>query len=107
MYRKQNTRKMNDYSTCFILEDGIGVGFGAVFQLSLISNSLQGTLSPEIGMLSDSLGKYIAEKIYQDAPAHSLWASIRINLVILMVCLDCLCRFSIVFAVCTHWFDSL
>jgi hypothetical protein len=46
---------------------------GAVSFLDLRFNSLQGTIPPEIGMLSDSLGKFLVEenaiKLY-DIPSH-------------------------------------
>jgi hypothetical protein len=78
-----------------------------VSRLELVFNNLYGTLPPEIGLLSN-LGKFIVEEICKAAVAHSLLASVRIHLVILMVCLDCLSRFSRSFGqFTTHWYDSI
>jgi hypothetical protein len=77
-----------------------------VSELDLSENNLQGTLPPEIGLLS-KLGEFIVEESCQDALAHSLWASIRIHLVILIDCLDCLCSYSICLEQCTRWYDSI
>jgi hypothetical protein len=65
-------------------------GTGAVSQLHLSSNNLQRTLPPEIGLMK-SLCKCFLMIDCHNALAQSLWASIRIHLVILMACLDCLC----------------
>jgi hypothetical protein len=66
---------------------------GAVSQLDLVFNNLQGTLPPEIGLLT-SLGECVLVIDCHDALTQSLWASIRIHVVILMVCFDCLCSLS-------------
>jgi hypothetical protein len=75
-------------------------------QLFLSSNNLQGTVPPEIGLLS-KLGEFIVKESCQDALAHSLWASTHIHLLILMICLDCLCSFSKSYGKCAHWYDSI
>jgi hypothetical protein len=69
---------------------------GAASQLHLSYNNLRGTLPPEIGLLT-SLGECILVIDCHNALTRSLWASIRIHLVILMVCLDSLCSCSISF----------
>jgi hypothetical protein len=77
-----------------------------VSRLDLMSNNLQGTLPPEIGLLS-KLGEFIMEQICRDALEHSLSASIRVRLFILMVCLDCLCSISTSSEQYTHWYDAI
>jgi hypothetical protein len=66
---------------------------GAASQLKLNNNnpnSPNGTIPPEIGLLT-WLGECVLVIDRHSALAKSLWASIRIHLVILMLCLDCLC----------------
>jgi hypothetical protein len=69
---------------------------GAVSQLDLSSNNLEGTVPPEIGLLM-LLGECVLVIDCHNALAQSLWASIPIHLVFLMACLDCLCSYSISF----------
>jgi hypothetical protein len=68
-------------------------GTDAVSQLELNHNNLNGTIPPEIGLLT-SLGECVLVIDCQNAVAQSLWAFIHIHLVILMVHLYGWCRFS-------------
>jgi hypothetical protein len=58
--------------------------------LDLWNNYLTGTIPSEIGMLTQ-LSEYTVIDC-QEAFVYSLSASIRIHLIILIVCLDYLCR---------------
>jgi hypothetical protein len=64
---------------------------GAAFGLDLMFNNLNGIIPPEIGLMT-LLGECVPMIDCHEMLAQSLWASIRIHLVILMVSLDYFCR---------------
>jgi uncharacterized Tic20 family protein len=73
--------------------------------LSFLGNSLVGRIPSEVWQLT-KLSEYTVIDGHE-ALVQSLWASIRVDLVILMVCLDCLCRHSRSLRQYTHWYDSI
>jgi hypothetical protein len=88
---------LEDVNECGIWQTTNGqlgcTGTNAVSNLELGLNNLNGTIPPEIGLLT-SLGEFVLVINCHNALAWSFWVSIRVHLVILMVCLDCLCRLS-------------